>query len=214
MNFPTPQNKRFQVILAASIIAFLSFQSNMLKADLILSFAEKDLTVKSNGQDQSFTVGINVSHDGIGDFSLSGFTLEVKNPGFGLIITEPASSPYDWDFGPSVSQKGNGDFEIGALDTQDFDFLDGGTTLLASVTFELDKSVISKTFDLDLTVTEAVRGGFNDVLSEVSATDGMFVVTSSAVPEPGSIVLCGILLLVTCVAIAVQRLRSPHMVQE
>lgn len=161
----------------------------MASADIILAFDAADLSVMSNGANQQFNVDLLATHSGPEPNTLSGFTLDIADPGFGLTISNPASSPFAWSLGgPTVTFFGDV-YSIGAAGFTNNTLTANGTTTLATVTFNLDSSVTSQVFPLDLTIRDAARDLFTDISSEFSATDSNFTVMNAgaaAVPEPST----------------------------
>jgi len=190
------QRNRHLNPMIVSALAVLGWASSV-QAAFVLEFDPSQTTVQSNGLNQTFSINMLITHDGSADPStFSGLSFRLNDPGNGLSYSNAGEVDFDFSQDPQVTfLLGDGSYAIGASsnDTeQNVGF--GASQRLMSVDFLLDDSVVSRTFQLDLTLTDAKRGtantgGLIDIADEVTVADGMFTVTAAAVPEPGNVVL-------------------------
>lgn len=170
------------------VLALLLVWSVQAEAGLIFEFDPADLSAVSTGSNQSFAVDLLIENTDAVPASLSGFTIDVLDPGVGLTISEPATSSYVFDLGaPSVAYF-DGKYGIGAFGSTG-NVIPVGISTLVTVQFNLDGSITDHVFPLDLTVTEAFEDLFTPIVG-AQATDSSFEVTAAAaVPEPSTCLL-------------------------
>jgi hypothetical protein len=168
------------------VLLACSAASATADADIIIAFDPDDLTVLSSGLNQSFAVDLQITHDGPGENTISGFTVDITDPGVGLTITNPTTSPFVWNFAGPETTFGGGVYSIGASSFTNNTIPADSTVTLATVMFNLDDSISDHVFPLDLSLRDATRDFFSDISNEVTVTDSSFTVQdgSSAVPEP------------------------------
>lgn len=173
-------------LLAASLVALISLSSTAQCA-IIMFFDPADLSVLSTGADQSVDLGILVQHDGTGQNSISGFTLDhsESSPSLDIVPGSGFASDFTWALasGVNASSISGSNFTNHTIDTS-------GTQLLGTLQYTLDQSFTSGSIPIDLTFNSAQRDGITSIAaSEITVTGGTLDVSASNIPEPSSLVV-------------------------
>lgn len=174
-------------LLATSIAACLSFSATAEGA-ILMFFDPDDLSVVSNGTDQTIDLGILIEYQAPGEDTLSGFTLDhsESSPDLEVIPGGSFASDFTWGIGQGVtaSSISGSNFANHTIDSS-------GTQLLGTLQYTLDQSFTSGSIPIALTFNNAQRDFATPIpASEIIVTGGTLEV--SAIPEPSStLVLLG-----------------------
>jgi len=177
---------------------FLIAGSQQANGAFVVEFDSSQTTVVSNGSEQTFTIDLLITHDGIGDSTFSGITLSLADPGSNLTLSNAANVDFAYPSGAKLMKSMNKNlYYIEGSSTTNFDVTTSATKKFMSIDFTVDASIVSHVFNLDMTLIDAKRGNIMGSLtdSDVSVQSGFFTVMSnaSAVPEPSSLLLLSVL---------------------
>lgn len=184
--------------LLMSFCTFLLAGVQQADAAFVVEFDSSQTTVVSNGSGQTFTIDLLITHNGIGDSTFSGITIDLVDPGSDLTLSNPANADFAYPAGAKLLKSIHQNlYFIEGSSTTNFDVTTSATKKLMTIDFTIDASIVSHVFNLDMTLRDAKRGNILGSLtdSDVIVQSGFFTVMSnaSAVPEPSSLLVFGVL---------------------
>jgi len=153
---------------------------------LVVNFDPNDLIVAPSGADQVVDLGILIQHDGVGENTLSGFTLDFSEMSPALEVIQGAgfASDFTWSIGSGVNAT-----SISGSNAGNHTIDMTGTQLLGTLQFNLDGSFTGGLIPISLTFNNAQRNIFDAISpDEFTVTGDTLVVT----PEPASLAMMGL----------------------